>query len=171
MGHAGGRRPATLPWRVRMARVLVIFDVDGTLTRTSDIDASLYAQAFFDTFGFPLPTLDWTAYRYATDRGIAEEALRRAGHGRANRSLDDMRRRFIEMLDEALPPDATHQVAGAGTMFDRLRQDGHAIAIATGCWENSARLKLTRSLIEIGECPLVACDEEPDRVSDPALRP
>src|SRR5947199_8221046 len=118
MGHAGGRRPATLPWRVRMARVLVIFDVDGTLTRTSDIDASLYAQAFFDTFGFPLPTLDWTAYRYATDRGIAEEALRRAGHGRANRSLDDMRRRFIEMLDEALPPDATHQVAGAGTMFD-----------------------------------------------------
>jgi len=165
MGHAGGRRPATLPWRVRMARVLVIFDVDGTLTRTSDIDASLYAQAFFDTFGFPLPTLDWTAYRYATDRGIAEEALRRAGHGRANRSLDDMRRRFIEMLDEALPPDATHQVAGAGTMFDRLRQDGHAIAIATGCWENSARLKLARSLIEIGECPLVACDEEPDRVA------
>ena len=82
-----------------------------------------------------------------------------------------MRRRFIEMLGKALPPDATHQVAATGTMFDRLRQDGHAIAIATGCWENSARLKLARPLIEIGECPLVACDEEPDRVSDPALRP
>ena len=143
--------------------MLVIFDVDGTLTRTFDIDASLYARAFRDTFGVPLPTLDWTAYRYATDRGIAEGALRRAGPRGAGRSLEEMRRRFIEMLDEALPSDAGRQVAGAGTILDRLRQHGHAIAIATGCWEASARLKLARSFIEVGDCPVVGCDDEADR--------
>ena len=39
--------------------MLIIFDIDGALTRTSDVDAALYAQAFLDTFGVPLPALDW----------------------------------------------------------------------------------------------------------------
>ena len=56
--------------------MLIVFDIDGTLTRTSEVDAALYAQAFFDTFGIPLPTLDWTAYSHA--KGARhDEALRR----------------------------------------------------------------------------------------------
>jgi phosphoglycolate phosphatase-like HAD superfamily hydrolase len=145
--------------------LLIIFDIDGTLTRTFDVDAALYAQAFFDTFGFPLPTLDWTAYSHTTDRGIAEEALRRAGRAASPTILDAMRRRFIDSLDRALMPDPVHQVPGASVMLDRLREDGCAVAFATGCWEASARLKLSRSFIEIGDCLLVACDEEPDRVA------
>lgn len=145
--------------------MLIIFDIDGTLTRTSDVDAALYAQAFFDTFGVPLPTLDWTAYLHATDRGIAEEALQRAGRPASGSALDDMRRRFIESLDRALEPDPAHQVPGASAMLHRLRQDGQGVAFATGCWEASARLKLARSFIEVGDCPFVACDEEPDRVA------
>jgi hypothetical protein len=39
--------------------MLIIFDIDGALTRTSDVDAALYAQAFLDTLGVPLPALDW----------------------------------------------------------------------------------------------------------------
>jgi len=145
--------------------MLVVFDIDGTLTRTSDVDAALYAQAFLDTFGLPLPTLDWTAYSHATDRGIAEEALRRAGHAASRASLDDMRRRFIESLDRALVTDPAHQVAGASAMLARLREDGHAVAFATECWEASARVKLSRALIEVGDSFLVACDDAPDRVA------
>ena len=145
--------------------MLIVFDIDGTLTRTYDIDAALYAQAFLDTFGFALPTLDWTAYCQATDRGIAEEALQRAGRPASCTALDDMRRRFIESLDRALRPDPAHQVPGASAMLGRLRDARHAVAFATGCWEASARLKLARSFIEVGDCPLVACDDEPDRVA------
>ena len=50
-------------------------------------------------------------------------------------------------------------------MLDRLREDRHAVAFATGCWEASARLKLARSFIEVGHCSVVACDDEPDRVA------
>jgi len=145
--------------------MLVVFDIDGTLTRTFDVDAALYAQAFLDTFDIPLPTLDWTAYSQVTDRGIAEEALRRAGRAASRTALDEMRRRFIESLDRALTADTAHQVPGAGAMLVRLREDGHIAAFATGCWEASARLKLARSFIEIGDCPLLACDAEPDRAA------
>lgn len=145
--------------------MLVVFDIDGTLTRTSDVDAALYAQAFLDTFGLPLPTLDWTAYSHATDRGIAEEALRRAGRAASRASLDDIRAASIESLDRALTADPSHQVPGASAMLARLREDGHTVAFATGCWEASARLKLTRSFIEVRDCCLVACDSEPDRVA------
>ncbi len=143
--------------------MLVVFDIDGTLTRTFDVDAALYAQAFLDTFGFPLPTLDWTAYSQATDRGIAEEALRRAGRTAFRTALDDMRHRLIESLDRGLTANAAHQVPGASAMLARLREERYGVAFATGCWEASARLKLARSCIEIGESPLVACDAEPDR--------
>ena len=71
--------------------MLVVFDIDGTLTRTCDLDAALYARAFVDTFGFPLPRLDWSAYHHATDRGIAEEALRRAGRDVSTADLATMR--------------------------------------------------------------------------------
>jgi len=50
-------------------------------------------------------------------------------------------------------------------MLARLREDGHTVAFATGCWEASARLKLTRSFIEVRDGCLVACDSEPDRVA------
>ena len=41
---------------------LVLFDIDGTLTATSAVDAQCYAAAFYRTFGFPLPTTDWDVY-------------------------------------------------------------------------------------------------------------
>ena len=71
----------------------------------------------------------------------------------------------IESLDRALTADPSHQVPGASAMLARLREDGHTVAFATGCWEASARLKLTRSFIEVRDCCLVACDSEPDRVA------
>src|SRR5438876_999668 len=71
----------------------------------------------------------------------------------------------IESLDRALTADPSHQVPGASAMLARLREDGHTVAFATGCWEASARLKLTRSFIEVRDGCLVACDEEPDRVA------
>jgi len=52
--------------------MLVVFDVDGTLVRTVELDAALYARAFAETVGRPLPSVDWTSYRRVTDRGIAE---------------------------------------------------------------------------------------------------
>ena len=145
--------------------MLVVFDIDGTLTRTYDLDGALYARAFAETFGQPLPSLEWTTYRHVTDRGIAEEALARLGLRASSGDVERFSRRFIESLDRALRPDAERQVAGAAAILDRLRLEGHTVAFATGAWAASARLKLSRSFIEIDRAVLATCDDEPDRLA------
>jgi len=79
--------------------------------------------------------------------------------------LDALRRRFLAHLDGALAFDETRQVAGAAAMLARLRAEGHTVAVATGAWEASARLKLARAGLAIDGCVLAACDDEPDRVA------
>lgn len=54
--------------------VLVVFDIDGTLTRTVDLDTEAYATAFRRTFGAELPSLDWASYQNAKESGVAKEA-------------------------------------------------------------------------------------------------
>jgi phosphoglycolate phosphatase-like HAD superfamily hydrolase len=89
--------------------MLVIFDIDGTLTRTYDLDGAPYARAFVETFGQPLPSREWTTYRHVTDRGIAEVALARLG--------------------QALRPDSGRQVAGAAAILDRFLRAASNVGI------------------------------------------
>jgi len=145
--------------------VLVIFDVDGTLTRTNGLDAQLFARAFTDTFGEPLPTTDWTEYRAVSDRGIAEEAaLRVLGRRATAAEIHAMRDRFLVMLEETLGRwSSPLEVPGASAILAALREEGRTVALATGCWEASARAKLAAARVDIRGLPLVACDDEPER--------
>ena len=52
---------------------LVIFDLDGTLTKTVAVDADSYVRAFADVFGMAGIDTDWSRYRDYTDGGIARE--------------------------------------------------------------------------------------------------
>jgi len=156
--------------RARISRydagaMLVLFDVDGTLTRTNGLDAQLFARAFADIFGEPLPTTDWTEYRAVTDRGIAEEgALRVLGRRATTAEVNAMRDRFLVMLEETLGRwSSPLEVPGAAAIVTALREEGRAVAIATGCWEASARAKLAAAGIDISGLPLVASDDEPER--------
>lgn len=141
--------------------MLVVFDVDGTLTRSTGLDARLYAQAFRDVFGVPLPSTDWNDYHDATDRAIAEEAVQRLGCDA--RGIAAMRERFLDLLAYALRRGGPPTVPGAAEMLARLRGDGHAIALATGAWAASARLKLKRAGLPLEDVPLVGSDEHPRR--------
>jgi phosphoglycolate phosphatase-like HAD superfamily hydrolase len=134
--------------------VRIVFDVDGTLLRSTTIDAELYARAFVETFGVALPTTDWSRYRHATDRGIAEEAVALVG-GDVVR-IDALRARFVALLADVAHIDET---PGAGALVRSLRVRGVALAIATGGWEAAAREKLRAGAIDVGAIPLVGSDE------------
>jgi len=141
--------------------MLVLFDVDGTLTATTAVDAEVYAQVFHGVFGVALPTTDWGEYRFPTDRGIAEEAVRRL---RLEPGLiPEFERRFVAELSRELGRRGAHPVAGAGDILDRLDMAGHAVALATGAWEQSARAKLAAAGIRIGQRVLVGSDFHPSR--------
>jgi phosphoglycolate phosphatase-like HAD superfamily hydrolase len=98
--------------------VLMVFDVDGTLTLTGSLDAEAYARAFRSTFGAPLPGTDWARYRSPTDQGVAEEVVRHLGADPA--LIPEFRRRFLSDLGEKLGRRPAQPVPGAVEVFDSL---------------------------------------------------
>jgi phosphoglycolate phosphatase-like HAD superfamily hydrolase len=134
--------------------MLVLFDVDGTLTATSAVDAEVYAQSFQAVFGVALPTTDWAAYACgATDRGIADEAVRQLKLD--SRRTPEFERHFLGELSRELRRRGVRPVPGATSILKRLTGSGHAVAFATGAWEESAREKLAAASIDIGRHVLV----------------
>ena len=56
---------------------LVVLDVDGTLTRITQVDTDCYVRALADVFGFHEVDTDWSHYRHATDGAILSELFER----------------------------------------------------------------------------------------------
>jgi beta-phosphoglucomutase-like phosphatase (HAD superfamily) len=138
---------------------LALFDIDGTLTASNEIDSICFADAFRDVFGFSINT-DWGAYEHTTDRGIATEALRRAGHSADESALTLHRTRFLELLDARM--QSLDEIPGARTFLAELLTRGWRIALCTGAWSDSARLKLARAGLPT-DLPLASCDAEISR--------
>jgi phosphoglycolate phosphatase-like HAD superfamily hydrolase len=119
-----------------------MFDIDGTLTLTNDVDNRCYVRAMSQYLGRSVDD-DWSRYRHVTDAGIARELF--AAQGRPLEELPQVREHFVALLAESLEadPECCRQVAGAGRLLDQLRQrDDVAIGLATGAWRDSALLKL-----------------------------
>ena len=71
---------------------LVMFDVDGTLTLSTEMDDRCYVQAMFEHLGVHIDN-DWSHYRQVTDSGIAAELFDR--HQRPREEMAAVRNRFI----------------------------------------------------------------------------
>lgn len=146
---------------------LVVFDIDGTLTRTDEVDEVCYVRAFEEELGWAGISTDWAAYPSCTDEAIALEVFARHGN-RLPRDgeIERVRRRFLSLLEAALAegPDLFTEIPGAGEALRRLRSDpGFRVALATGAWEASARLKLRAAGLEVEGIPLATSDDHPSR--------
>jgi phosphoglycolate phosphatase-like HAD superfamily hydrolase len=142
---------------------LVVFDLDGTLTRTVSVDADCYVRAFADVFGLTGIDTDWSTYRDYTDGGIAREIFEaRRGRNPSPGEMGQLIARFTALLAEAgrKDPSLFAPVAGAGEALQRLEDDGSfRLAIATGCWFDSARLKLKLAGLAISRLPIATSDD------------
>lgn len=160
-GSHGGRRPIRL----------IIFDVDETLTRSERLDTDCYSRAVSEYLGCPIDT-DWSRYRHQTDSGILSEVLQEHGHEGSPVTTERIKRRFLELLRAAHreDPSCCTEIAGARAMLERLgRCGGVRVAIATGGWADSARLKLRLAGIESRNFPFASADDAPERESILAL--
>ena len=147
-------------------RLLIMFDVDGTLTQSTIADGACYAQAMSEHLDITIDT-DWSTYRHSTDSGIAQELFARAGRRLPTaRDLEPIRHRLIELLKVALhaEPLACAPTLGAGTLIEHLRATpGVTIAIATGAWEDSARLKLRHAALPVADLAFASGDDAVSR--------
>lgn len=132
---------------------LVIFDIDGTLTNTNDIDNVCFVKALEESLGIADISTDWAEYPHTTDSGITQFIFQeRFGRDPEVKELRKFKSRFVELLNVEYRADAAKftEIAGASVALERLRQDANwAVAIATGSWRDPALLKLKAAGIEV----------------------
>lgn len=145
---------------------LVIFDIDGTLTDSAQIDADCFSTALQEEIGCSVNT-DWSRYRHATHPGISRELL--AQHvPQADREASFIRiqSRFLGLLRSRLTtdPSACQQIPGARLLLEALsRRSQTALALATGGWWQIAVLKLRTAGIATSHLPFASGDDADSR--------
>ena len=141
---------------------LVIFDIDGTLTKTTHVDDGCFVQSFVDELGIRDLDTDWSRYPTVCDSGITQHIFRtHLGRLPSATELTRLQRRFVSLLEQSYErdPHLFVEVPGAGAAVHNLRQQaGWAVAIATGGWQMSALFKLNKAGIAVDGLPAAFAD-------------
>ena len=138
---------------------LVLFDIDGTLVDSDEFDSELYVQAVREVLGMEIND-DWSAYRNVTDGGILDEIMDNAGLKVDRlRVHTEVKAVFVELVSEYLHErdGRLPEIEGAGTFLDELESVPEvSMALATGGWEETARMKLRAAGLDRYSLPLAS---------------
>ncbi|NMG19127.1 SAM-dependent methyltransferase [Brasilonema bromeliae] len=146
---------------------LAIFDIDGTLTQTNDVDNQCFVQAFAKEFQIKEINTNWATYGHTTDSGIALQIFQQNwGRVPETSELCQLQQCFVELLHGHYTetPGSFVEIPGACVMLQRLAQTKDwASAIATGGWRASAEMKLQAAGLDIRELPAAFADDSISR--------
>src|SRR5262245_26577361 len=142
--------------------MLAIFDIDGTICDTQDVEGRCYAAAIERVTGFSLPTLDWSAFEEPTSAAIVRQLL--ADDIDWKEKEEQIKSALCLLLREERPrfPGDFSPIQGAVDFVGRLLTGGIRVAIATGAFDTEAKFKL--------ECCGLDLDAYPHATSSDALR-
>ena len=142
---------------------LAIFDIDGTLTNTNSVDEYCFVKAFAEAHSIDDIVTDWAAYPHTTDSGITQHIFEeKFGRGPEETELSKLTDCFVSMLSENYQSDSASfaEIPGAAAALKMLKQDSvWAVAIATGCWRESALLKLRAANIDAEGIPAAYAED------------
>lgn len=146
---------------------LVIFDIDGTLTQTTNSDAKCFVRSLAEVCGFTHVDTDWSHYKHATDSGVFHEIYEtRAGRSPSPIEISRFREHFVGLLARASSEAPFATVTGAAPLLSRLtRSVEHDVALATGAWRDSARLKMASAGLCYDDYPAASSDDALERES------
>ena len=124
---------------------LVMFDIDGTLVDSAGFEGDFYAEAVESVLNVRV-NRNWDVYEHVSDSGILEQVLREAVlDGDRAELAACVQRRFVGNVSAFLAdnPAALREIEGAKRLVERLLAlPGVRVAVATGGWQETARLKL-----------------------------
>lgn len=146
--------------------MLIIFDIDGTLTNTKKVDDSCFKSSFKETFGIDIESQDWEDLKNVTDWGITEEIiLKERGRVPTAKEYKSLTANFVDKLsiEIAKDPAQFNAVKGAAQFLYHLRQRSYKISIATGGWRLSAEMKLKASGLDVKEIPFATSNDDKTR--------
>jgi phosphoglycolate phosphatase-like HAD superfamily hydrolase len=146
---------------------LVVFDLDGTLASTFDVDEECFVRALIESLGIESPNTNWMEYEHVTDSGVVREAFTRT-FGRAPNAPEESRfiECFVGLLSDRYVSSTQRfgEIPGAASLIRGLKNNSEwGIAIATGGWERSARLKMRVANLGVEDCPAAFAESGPAR--------
>lgn len=138
----------------------VIFDIDGTLVDSMSVDTELYLSAVQEVVG-TVATRELDAYEHVTDSGILAQMLDDNGVTASVNVMDAIKKTFLRNLEGHIQATGPFPIIdGAVEFLERFRlADDSNVAIATGCWRESARLKLHTAGFNVDGIPLATSDD------------
>jgi phosphoglycolate phosphatase-like HAD superfamily hydrolase len=140
---------------------IVIFDIDGTLTRTRYIDEQSYERALKEVFNIELNAEVRSLLSASADSGFLNDICM---HYNNQLPAPDQRHQFqtvfFSHLEQALRQEAKLQIAGAGKLIQTLHDlPNLTVRLATGAWLQSAALKLHHAQITVDPTEVTTADE------------
>ncbi len=132
-----------------------MFDVDGTLTHSNELDTHCFVRAMREIFGFDDIDEDWSHYAHTSDAGIIDELFQlRRGRSPTADELTRYQTRFFELLEDGLRQTPMREISGARELLEWLRgQSRFKVALASGAWRDSARAKMRSAALPFDEFP------------------
>lgn len=143
---------------------LLIFDIDGTLTRTDFIDHKIFLEVFREKISSEITSLGDFKLQYNTDNGDTHELFKIIHHREPSPlELQDIIQTVVNKFRQSAleSPHYFEAVSGAPDLFRYFREEGSKqwhTAIATGCWHDSAIFKLGKSALAHQQMPLATSD-------------
>lgn len=144
--------------------MLAIFDIDGTICDTQEVEGWCFARAFDEICGISLETLDWTQYDEPTSSGVVRDIL--ADDPDLEIKERNLRDRFVQLLADAQPnfPGDFSPITGAGEFIHLLSNDTSiTVAFATGGFDTEAGFKLKCCGINLSDYPHATSSDTPRR--------
>ena len=140
---------------------MIVFDVDGTLLGGESYYWKAFEDAFEEASGFRLTKEFFTHLEEVTAKAIVHQALpdlekeerdeieRKTGEGYLARLQDEIKN----------DPNSFPAVEGAIELLEEIQNRNIPLAIATGDWRPSIKLKLKAARIPFEHLPLVTSSE------------
>ena len=144
----------------------VIFDIDGTLLHSVDADEALFTRAIQTIIDDAVIRPAYGDYTHMSDAGIVAGVLEDNGFDATSEVGDQIKAYFLELLNEHVETVGPFpQFPGAGDYLQQyVDSSQHQVAIATGCWRDSALLKLRSAGFGHIDVPVATSDDAMDRI-------
>ncbi|WNZ26586.1 HAD family hydrolase [Leptolyngbya sp. NK1-12] len=143
-----------------------MFDIDGTLTQSNDLDNAAFLKALFEIFDFSEVSDDWTSYSHVTDACILKEICQhKLGRIPSRDEVTRFQKRLLELLAEGAANIGRIQpVLGASSILSKLlTSSNYRVAYAGGAWTASAIFKLQSANLPIQNIPYAFSDDDESR--------
>lgn len=143
--------------------MLLIFDNDGTICDTQQVEGRCYAMAIERVTGLSLRSIDWSAFHERTSSAIVRHLL--SGDAEWQNKEQRIKNEFCRLLQDEQPhyPADFSPITGAIEFIEHLRSVRIPVAIATGGFDREAEFKLACCGLNLQSFPHATASDTPQR--------